>query len=288
MKIKALLLAVLITVSLWGCSAPTEGGGVAATTLPVYQFTSILCEGTDIPVTRLVTESVSCLHDYSLKVSQVKAVEKADVVVITGAGLEDFLSDILGSKAVLDASEGIVLLEGCHAEGHEGHHHAEDPHLWLSPAYAARMAENICAGLTVQYPAHADSFAHNLQILLADLAALQTYGDEALASLSCRELVTFHDGFTYFANAFDLEILEAVEEEAGSEASARDLIDLITLVQVHRLPAIFTEENGSVSAANVIAAETGAKICTLSMAMAGDDYFAAMYRNIDTIREALG
>ena len=43
----------------------------------------------------------------------------------------------------------------------------------------------------------------------------------SLESLSCRELITFHDGFSYFADAFDLTILRAMEEEAGSEASAR-------------------------------------------------------------------
>lgn len=42
----------------------------------------------------------------------------------------------------------------------------------------------------------------------------------SLESLSCRELITFHDGFSYFADAFDLTILRAMEEEAGSEASA--------------------------------------------------------------------
>ncbi len=288
MKIKALLLAAVLCISLCACGAPAQKGGVAATTLPVYQFTQLLCRGTDIPVTRLVTESVSCLHDYSLQVSQVKAVESSELVVISGAGLEDFLADLLQDKPVIDASEGITLLEGCHEEGHEGHHHEADPHFWLSPVCARIMAENICAGLKAQYPAHADRFEANLQDVLAQLDALQAYGRESLAGLSCRELMTFHDGFSYLAQAFDLEILEAVEEESGSEASARELIHLITLVQNHDLPAIFTEENGSVSAAQVIAAQTGASIYQLSMAMSGEDYFEAMYHNINTLKEALG
>ena len=109
-----------------------------------------------------------------------------------------------------------------------------------------------------------------------------------LSSLSCRELITFHDGFSYLAESFDLTILEAVEEESGSEASAQELIELVELVQSHQLPAIFTESNGSASAADIIAAESGAAVYTLDMAMAGEDYFEAMYHNIDTIKEALG
>ncbi len=79
-----------------------------------------------------------------------------------------------------------------------------------------------------------------------------------------------------------------MEEESGSEASAQELKHLITLVRDHRLPAIFIETNGSVSAAEVIARETGAKVCTLDMAMGGDSYFDAMYHNINTLKEALG
>ncbi len=288
MKMTALILAAVLCMSLCACAAPARTGGVAATTLPVYQFTDLLCQGTGIPVTRLVTESVSCLHDYALKVTQVKAVEAADLVVISGAGLEEAMTDLISGKKTLDASSGMELLEGCHEEGHEGHHHEADPHIWLSPVRAMQMAETICTGLKAQYPAHTATFESNLQGLKEDLQSLLTYGQTELAGISTRELVTFHDGFSYFAEAFDLKILEAVEEESGSEASAKELIHLIQLVQAHDLPAIFTEKNGSVSAANVIAAETGVKIYTLSMALSGQDYFAAMYRNIDTLKEALG
>ena len=73
-----------------------------------------------------------------------------------------------------------------------------------------------------------------------------------------------------------------------TEASAQELIHLIEVVEHHHLPAIFTETNGSVSAAAVISRETGTASFALDMAMGGEDYFAAMYHNIDTIREALG
>ena len=52
-----------------------------------------------------------------------------------------------------------------------------------------------------------------LQHAHAQLDALQAYGEKTLADLSCRELITFHDGFAYLAHAFDIEIVEAIEEE---------------------------------------------------------------------------
>ena len=294
MKYKTLLLSlVLILGLLTGCGTPASFAQVAATTLPVYELTSRLCEGTGITVTRLVTESVSCLHDYALNVNQVKAAESAEVIVMNGAGLEEFMEDILDQSGFLiDASYQVPLIE-CeeeddHDHGHEGHNHDVDNHIWLSPVNAAIMAQNICEGLSGIYPAQEDVFRTNLVELLADLEAVQTYGENQLKDLSCRELITFHDGFGYLAASFDLTILEAIEEESGSEASAAELIELIEEVEHHNLPAIFTEASGSVSAAAVISRETGIPTYTLDMAMSGDSYFEAMYHNIDTLKEALG
>ena len=99
MKRFIVVLAVLLFL-LSGC-VPAENAEIAATTLPVYEFTVRLCEGTDLQVTRLVTESVSCLHDYTLQVSQMRAIEGAETIVISGAGLEEFLHDALEGKGEL-------------------------------------------------------------------------------------------------------------------------------------------------------------------------------------------
>ena len=286
---KKFIYAIFIAFCLCGCT-PKQEFNIVATTLPVYTFTQRLCEGTDLQVGRLITENVSCLHDYTLKVNQMQMLEHADAVVKNGAGLEDFLEDALHTKTVqIDAAHGLSLLEGPHEEHehHDGHVHEEDPHIWLSPENAAVMAENIYNGLCSLYPTNTQSFQRNLETLLSDLNRLQEYGENELKDLRSRELITFHDGFSYLAESFDLTILKAVEEESGSEASAKQLISLISLVREYQLPAIFTETNGSVSAASIVAVETGISIYTLDMVMAGNDYFEAMYRNIDTLKEAL-
>lgn len=290
-KISSILLAVLLCCGLFGCSAPHEKTQIAATTLPVYEFTAALCDGTGIQVTRLITESVSCLHDYTLQVSQMRAVEAASLVVISGAGLEDFLDDTIPTeKALIDASAGIELLcsETAHSHDHAAEHtHAHDPHIWLSPANAKTMARNIYAGLIQSYPGQEAIFAKNLSALELQFDALSSYAAEQLTSLSCRQLITFHDGFAYMADSFGLSIAHAMEEESGSEASAKELIELTQIVKEHDIHAIFTERNGSVSAAGIIAAETNTPVYSLDMAMAGDSYFDAMYHNIDTLKEAL-
>ena len=288
-KFAIILILLLLCAGVFaGCTEPQPQ--IVATTRPVYDFTAALCEGTGITVGQLVTENVSCLHDYTLQVSQMRMVESAQVIIISGAGLEDFLDDaLISAQQIIDSSEGCHIHNG-EAHDHQDEHahsHTHDPHIWLSPENAKIMAHNICAGLMQYYPQYASTFESNLCTLTAKLDALQAYGTEQLSQLSCREIITFHDGFGYFAESFDLSILEAIEEESGSEASAKELKHLVTLVREHQLPAVFTEVNGSVSAANVICAETGISSYGLSMAMSGDTYFDTMYRNIDTIKEAL-
>ena len=288
---KRILAICCFLLCLCGCQQKTNTTYVAATTLPVYEFTAALCEGTGIQVARLITENVSCLHDYTLQVSQMRAMEGAQLTVISGAGLEDFLDDVLAaSSKIVDASAGISIIHSDH-EHHDDHEHDHahhnDPHYWLSPANAIIMANNICAALKESFPQYTERFSDNCQALEQKLLALQTYGENTLKNLSCRDLITFHDGFSYFAASFDLTILKAMEEESGSEASAGELIELIELVKENELPAIFTEENGSDAAATIVSRETGVPVFQLNMAMAGDSYFDAMYHNINTIKEAM-
>lgn len=288
MKHLAFFLIFLLLLSwLSGCTVGTQAD-IAATTLPVYEFTVRLCEGTGLAVTRLVTENVSCLHDYTLQVHQMQAIQSAKAIVISGAGLEAFLEDALsGAQYIIDASAGISLAEHLHHDHSHGHDHEDDPHIWLSPRNAKQMADNIFHNLSDLYPQYATIFSENLAQLQKDFDALQNYGEESLKDLSTRKLITFHDGFSYLAESFHLSILEAVEEESGSETAASQLKDLIQLVRDHNLPAVFYETNGSVSAAHIIAEETDVSLFSLDMAMAGDSYFDAMYRNINTLKEAL-
>lgn len=299
-KQRILILVIIFLFTFTGCQMKSTAQ-VTATTAPVYYFTSRLCENTGIQVIRLVTEEVSCLHDYTLQVRQMQAIESAELLVISGAGLEAFLDDVLTQeKNILDASKGIELIclpdspdhdpdhDHGHDHGHDhSHDHSHDPHIWLSISNAKIMCNNIYTGLSARYPDHKETFSKNYATLCDQLNTLDAYAKTQLQNLSSRELITFHDGFAYFAQNMNLTILAAIEEESGSEASASELKHLIEMVQSHKIPAIFTEVNGSSGSAQVIATQTGCQVFALDMGMGQADYFQAMYHNIDTIKEAL-
>ena len=291
-------LACALALALTGCgSPPAEDGAlhVLATTYPVYLFTTAVAEGAEgVEVDLLVNQPTSCLHDYTLTVADMKAVQRADAIVMNGAGLEDFLADALegAEAAVIDCSAGLELLP---AQGHEGHHHDTlyDPHIWMDPSYAARMVEAIVQGLSALDGGGADLFRLNGDLAQQTLAGAAADWAGRLESWQGRSIITFHDGFQYFARFLGLDISKAIEEEEGATVSARELKEIVGLLRQKgpgSIP-IFTEVNGSTASAETIAREVGCQVYELSMLMSGEGtgiqpYLEAMERNIQAITEA--
>ena len=282
---RLLCLACALLLALSGCAAPprAEDGAlhVLATTYPVYLFTTAVTAGVEgVEVDLLVNQPTSCLHDYTLTVTDMKAVQRADVIVMNGAGLEDFLDDALSGAqaAVIDCSAGLELLP---AQGHEGHHHdtVYDPQ-----------------GLSAADAAGADLFRLNGDLARQTLDGAAADWTGRLEPWQGRSIITFHDGFQYFASLFQLDIYKAIEEEEGATVSAGELKEIISFLRLNEqngldpIP-VFTEVNGSAASAGVIARETGCPLGQLTMVMSGEGtgiqpYLDAMEQNIQAITEA--
>ena len=307
----ALLAALLLSLPSCGAGTAEEPRlTVVCTTFPIYLFASSLTEGVEgVAVERLDTGSTSCLHDYTLSMADMKKIERADIIAVNGAGLEEFLEDALAASdaKVIDCSQGVVLLESLshrHDEDEEyehGHDHGHwDPHYWMDPSRAAVMLENLAEGLSLWDSGCAGAYRANLERARPEIEALlplaagnlYLYPDGAVMSwVSPHRLITFHDGFQYFAEVYGFELLAAIEEEAGSEASAHEIVEITGLVNRYDIPAIFTEVNGSAATANSISRETGCQVRALNMIMDGEEagvegYVRAVEENLRTIWEA--
>ena len=303
--ILSMLLSVLLLLP--GCaqapsgSSQEEGLTVLATTYPVYLFARTVAQGVEgVTVERLNTGSVSCLHDYTLSVDDMKKIEGADVIAMNGAGLEDFMDDALAasSAAVIDCSQGVALFENAdhiHEEGDGGHDHGHwDPHYWMDPGNAAVMVRNLQEGFALADPDHGDAYARNGEEAAGQLPSFAGDCTQALEGAEGAALITVHDGFHYFAQALGLPLLASIEEEEGSEASAMEINEITQLVKEHQLPVIFTEVNGSDATANAISRETGCQVAQLTMLMDGPEegdlstYLEGVRSNVNTIVSFFG
>lgn len=306
MRKRILCLIAALLLLLPGCGRTRPGAEearltVVATTYPVYLFVSAVTAGVEgVAVERLNTGEASCLHDYTLSVQDMKKIEQADVIALNGAGLEEFMEDALAASDafVIDCSEGMDLLENLehhHEEGgEEDHDHGHwDPHYWMSPMHADHMVSRLREKLCEIDPEHERTYEENAGQVSAQLGTLDKELTDMFAALNgtgkeITGLITFHDGFQYFAWAYGLPLLESIEEEAGSEASAHEIVEITELVREYDIPVIFTEVNGSDATAKAISRETGCEVAQLTMVMDGPDdglsnYLEGLRSNARTI-----
>lgn len=280
-----ILTALLVLLVLPFCGTPAAEKPrltVVCATYPIYLFASSLAENVDgVAVERLDTGTASCLHDYTLSMADMKKLERADIIALNGAGLEEFLEDALAASDawVIDCSVGVELLENLShrhdGDGHDSHDHGHwDPHYWMDPANARIMADNLRGGMALTDPDHAGEYEANAMKTEEILLRVEKDARELMERYlpqGVPGLITFHDGFQYFARAFHLPLLASIEEEAGSEASAREIVEITRLVKEYDIPVIFTEVNGSDATARAISRETGCRVAQLTMIMDGPD-----------------
>ena len=291
------LMIAMLLLSLAGCgNAPKEskadkGTGLRVVTsfYPMYVATLNVTRGIDgVEVVNMTKPQTGCLHDYQLSTEDMKTLEKANVFVINGGGMEAFLDKVIQRQKnlqIVDASKGIELLQ----ENGE-----PNPHVWVSVSDAILQVQNIAEQLSAIDEAHAAAYQSNAAAYIAKLEALKKEMHAAIDPLPHRDIVTFHEAFPYLAKEFKLNVVSVIEREPGTEPTPQELE--ATIAKVNSLPVkvLFTEPQYSPAAAETIARETGAKIYTLDPVVTGeadeqamDAYINAMKKNMEVLKEAL-
>lgn len=300
---------VCILLALLALPAASLAETVVTSFYPIYLFTLNLTDGIDgVEVHNLAAPGTGCLHDYQLQTGDMKKLAQADVFLINGAGMESFLpgvTDAFPTLPVVDASEGVPLLdaevEGVVIDGHD--HHDEDhdhddgsynAHIWLDAANAQIMVNNLAEGLIAALPEHAETIAANRDAYLTRLAALDSELTEGLAGLPHRDIITFHEAFPYFAQAYGLNVAAVVNREPGDALSPARLAELVQVVRSLGAPPLFVEPQYDDMAARTLSAETGAPVYQLDPVVTGPEedipltyYEDTMRRNMAVLQEAL-
>ena len=272
-----------------GISAAFAASGpvrITASFYPMYIATLNIVKGVPgVEVRDLTKPMTGCLHDYSITTDDMKQLSKTDIFVVNGAGMESFLDKVIKQQPgikIVSASDGIPLLKG--AEG-------DNPHVWISISLHIKQVRNIASKLALADPQHAKQYARNADLYAAKLERLRSDMHAGLKGVKTRDIITFHEAFPYFAKEFGLHIVAVIEREPGSEPSAKELAETITLVKKSGVRALFAEPQYPAKAAQTIARETGAKLYTLDPAVTGpmrdDAYLSIMTKNLAELRRAL-
>ena len=316
------LLTLIITTSFLfiGCNNNVDSNKKTEDTLnivtsfyPLYISTiNITKDIPNITVTNMTKSQTGCLHDYQLTPQDLKTLEKADILVVNGAGMESFLDSIISqypNLEIVDATKGLTLLEDDthshddHVHDHDsedehseddGHDHEYNPHVWVSVTGNIEEVKNIASQLEDLNPENKEAYESNTNTYVSKLEELKNEMHAELDNLPNRDIITFHEAFPYFAEEFNLNIAGVIEIEPDSEPSAKEIEEIINTIKSKNINALFTEPQYSSKVAETIATETGATVYELDPIVTGDsnpnaydDYINKMKKNLDVLKEAL-
>jgi zinc/manganese transport system substrate-binding protein len=236
--------------------------------------------GERVSVTTLVGPDGD-VHVYTPAPADAKKIADAKVVIVNGLGLEGWLPRLVqssGSKAAIVTASTNITPRKLGSDA--------DPHAWQSVANAKTYVANIRAGLSAAAPADAETFRVNAEAYRAKLDALDDEIRVAIGQIPSerRKVISIHNAFGYFADAYGIEFIAPLGVSTESEASARDIAGIITQVRSGKIPAVFLENISDPRLIRRISAETGARIggTLYSDSLTGEKRDAPTY--IDMVR----
>lgn len=270
MKKYSLYLVILLAVVLSSCTQ-TEQTNPPSTSgeLNVLATMSFLADiAQNVAGERLTVDVLVPMgtdpHSYDPTPADAARLEKCEVLIINGAGFEEFLQPVLeGSESdrqVIDASAGLTGRTPTLGEAVDSEHPI-DPHFWLDPTLVIRYVENIRDGLSQVDPEYAEQYRLNAEAYIEELRELDTWIAEQIASIPAenRVIVTNHESLDYFTDHYGLTIAGTIIPSVSSEASpsAQEIAGLVDQIRTSGARAVFLETGSNSRLAEQIARETG-------------------------------
>lgn len=251
--------------------------------------------GGDVSLTTLVGPDGDA-HGYEPTPGDAKKLSDARVLVVNGLEFETWLPRLAKASGysgrTVVASQGVTPRRFAghgghghdHGQGHDHghghdhdhdhdhpgdhapqtgrHHHGDaDPHAWQNLANGVIYARNVAEGLAAADPARADAYRQRATAYIARLQTLDASVRNTFAAIPAerRKVVTSHDAFGYFGDAYGVTFIAAMGVSTDAEPSAREVAGIIEQVKRERVPAVFVENISSPRLVQQIARETGAK-----------------------------
>ncbi len=260
---------LLCVASVWLSTAPARAElQVVVTIKPIHALAAQVMAGVGTP--RLLVDGASSPHSYSLKPSDVRLLNAADVVIRVSELLEPFTARALRALparievVTLEAAPGLTLLarraggtfetdahDHDKAKGHRDHRPKaktvaqpavdQDPHIWLDPGNARIIVDRIAAVLSARAPADAFKFAANAAAAKGRIDALETELARDLAPLAGRPFVVFHDAYQYFEARFGLAAAGSITVSPEISPGAKRLAELRRKIAATNAACVFSE-----------------------------------------------
>jgi ABC-type Zn uptake system ZnuABC Zn-binding protein ZnuA len=261
-------LGVLLLATALGACGPTGSASPPGSdTLSVVTTSTVFADlirnvgGDRVTVTSMVPAG-SDVHTYQPSPEDLRAAADADLFVMNGLGLDDWLEETLRAASadapIVKLAEnlaGVELLPG-EEEGDE------NPHLWMDVTYAELYVARIAGTLKTADAAHGHDIEATSTAYAQKLVDLDAWVREQIETIpeANRKFVMFHDALPYFARAYGLEVVGVAVEAPGQDPSAGEIAALVDAIRESGVKAIFSEDQFPTSLVDQLASETDTEV----------------------------
>lgn len=246
-----MILVCIISMSfcMAGCTGNTSkkksNGKIRITTsfYTMYDFAKKI-GGDKVEVINLVPAGTEP-HDWEPSTKDLIEMEKSDIFIYNGAGMEQWVDDVLESLDTeeltsVEASKGIKLLKDQDAHEHDHEHNSEnDPHVWLDPQNAKYEMNKIKKALIKVDAENKDYYEANYKRYAKECDKLDTLYKEETSKLTKKELVVAHEAFGYLCHAYGLEQMGIEGLSADDEPDPKQMSEVIRFAKEHQVKTIF-------------------------------------------------
>ena len=251
---------------------------------PIYIIAQNITEGANnIELENMADVNVGCLHDYTLTTEDMKKVEKADVFVVNGLGMENFIDKVINSNntmQVIDSSNGI---ENIIKDDNE-----TNPHIWTNINNYITQVKNISERLQQIDSKNANIYKENAENYINQLEKLEEEYIQKLEGLKGKKVVNLNEAFEYLGQELQMEMTTIETNHEESTMSAEMMSSIIEKMKNENIQMILVDKNDNKTMAETIANETGAKIYELDSGLKGsiekDAYINMVKYNMEILQ----
>jgi zinc/manganese transport system substrate-binding protein len=258
---------------------------------------------------RVVAESIARgyqdPHFVEAKPSFLLLLKKAELLGVVGLELEiGWLPPLIeqsrntkirpGTDGYLDLSAGVEILDRptTSVDRSMGDIHAAgNPHYWLEPGNAIRIAIQFRDRLAKLRPDDAAYFTERLNDFKKRANEANQRWTKTLAPYRGSRLVTYHRSWTNFIRRYGLEVVDFVEPKPGVPPSPSHLFELVRTMKAQKVKLILVEPYFDLKTPSSIAQKAGAKVIVMYPSIGGapglDDYITLFDRNVEALAEGL-
>ncbi len=258
-----------------------DGLTIVTSFYPMYIATLNIVDGVDgITLKNLSEPQTGCLHDYQLTPEDMILLSTADVFIINGGGIEEFLMDVVEAYpdlTIIDTSEDVELL-------------GDNTHIWMSvPRYESQV-NTIARSLSEIDVSNEDAYLSNLAKYDEKLQSLIERSLNISSLIEDTRVISFHEAYEYLADDFSLEITYTMDLDEERSVSAGEVAEVIDKITQDNISVILAEETYGSKMAGMVQEETDVNVIYLDTLVRSNDmeydkdsYVDVMNHNYDLI-----